>query len=219
VVQDRIRVASSNRARFIEACEQAYHFGKGKLAIWPISEKAVGAPRLFSNRFHCANCDIDYRESTPALFSFNHPLGACPACRGFGRTITIDYDLAIPDRFEDAGRRHGEAVANQHRAPTRSAIWRGMCRCARNPDGRSLQSTFGPSTNASSSTAILITAATEEHEWPRAWYGVKGYFPMAGIARLQDARASVALALPRLREMSRLRGQTLPAGVVAVSNR
>jgi DNA-binding transcriptional LysR family regulator len=26
------------------------------------------------------------------------PLGACPACKGFGRIITIDYDLAIPDR-------------------------------------------------------------------------------------------------------------------------
>src|SRR5256886_17499847 len=52
----------------------------------------------FSNRFHCARCDIEYREPSPALFSFNHPLGACPTCRGFGRTITIDYDLAIPDR-------------------------------------------------------------------------------------------------------------------------
>jgi excinuclease ABC subunit A len=33
VVQDRIKLATANRARFVEACEQAYHFGKGKLAI------------------------------------------------------------------------------------------------------------------------------------------------------------------------------------------
>src|SRR5207249_636100 len=33
VIQDRLRHAQSNRARFIETCEQAYHFGKGKLAI------------------------------------------------------------------------------------------------------------------------------------------------------------------------------------------
>jgi len=26
------------------------------------------------------------------------PLGACPACRGFGRIISIDYGLALPDR-------------------------------------------------------------------------------------------------------------------------
>ena len=25
-------------------------------------------------------------------------MGACPKCRGFGRVISIDYQLAIPDR-------------------------------------------------------------------------------------------------------------------------
>src|SRR5437667_3377658 len=33
VVQDRIKVATENRARFVEACEQAYHFGKGQLTV------------------------------------------------------------------------------------------------------------------------------------------------------------------------------------------
>ncbi|MEI6085444.1 MAG: excinuclease ABC subunit UvrA, partial [Verrucomicrobiota bacterium] len=33
----------------------------------------------------------------PNLFSFNSPIGACETCRGFGRTISIDYDLVIPD--------------------------------------------------------------------------------------------------------------------------
>src|SRR5437764_582255 len=33
VIQDRLRATTANRARFVEACEQAYHFGKGKLAI------------------------------------------------------------------------------------------------------------------------------------------------------------------------------------------
>src|SRR5436309_10180173 len=88
VVQDRFKLASATRARFVEACEQAYHFGKGKLTIHFID----GARALhFSNRFHCAACDLEYREPTPALFSFNNPVGACPACRGFGRIITIDY--------------------------------------------------------------------------------------------------------------------------------
>jgi excinuclease ABC subunit A len=31
------------------------------------------------------------------LFSFNSPVGACESCRGFGRTIGIDYGLVIPD--------------------------------------------------------------------------------------------------------------------------
>src|SRR5882672_300970 len=33
VVQDRLKLSAANRARFVEACEQAYHFGKGKLAV------------------------------------------------------------------------------------------------------------------------------------------------------------------------------------------
>ena len=74
VVQDRIKLAPASRARFVEACEQAYHFGKGKLTIWEIhSPPSILDPRGFSNRLHCAACDLEYREPSPALFSFNHP--------------------------------------------------------------------------------------------------------------------------------------------------
>src|SRR5207253_11141765 len=38
VIQDRLKPIPSNRARFAEACEQAYHFGKGKLAIYRLGE-------------------------------------------------------------------------------------------------------------------------------------------------------------------------------------
>src|SRR3954470_5132834 len=31
IIQDRISILPANRARFVEACEQGYHFGKGKL--------------------------------------------------------------------------------------------------------------------------------------------------------------------------------------------
>jgi excinuclease ABC subunit A len=52
----------------------------------------------FSTGWHCAHCDLDIRPPTPGLFSFNNPLGACPECRGFGRTIAIDLKKAIPNR-------------------------------------------------------------------------------------------------------------------------
>jgi excinuclease ABC subunit A len=33
----------------------------------------------------------------PVLFSFNHPLGACPECKGFGNVLRYDPALVIPD--------------------------------------------------------------------------------------------------------------------------
>ena len=32
-----------------------------------------------------------------SMFSFNSPVGACEACRGFGRVIGVDWGLVVPD--------------------------------------------------------------------------------------------------------------------------
>jgi excinuclease ABC subunit A len=95
VIQDRITVEESNYARLTEAIEQALKYGKGQLnvvALNPIEE------HRFSTGWHCPYCDIEIRPPAPGLFSFNNPLGACPACRGFGRTIGIDLNRAMPDQ-------------------------------------------------------------------------------------------------------------------------
>jgi len=94
VVQDRLRLREDNRSRLTEALEIAFRLGRGKLAV------GVGDPVLelrFSNMLHCAHCDIAYARATPGAFSFNSPLGACETCRGFGRSIGIDYRLVVPD--------------------------------------------------------------------------------------------------------------------------
>ena len=95
VVQDRIAITEENRARLTEALETALRFGKDRINIVDLDAKAE---HPFSTGWHCAHCDIDIRPPTPGLFSFNSPLGACPECRGFGRTIAIDLNKAIPDR-------------------------------------------------------------------------------------------------------------------------
>src|SRR5438270_871195 len=95
VIQDRIAITKENRARLVEALETALRFGKGKVNI---VDPERNAEHPFSTGWHCAHCDVDIRPPTPGLFSFNNPLGACPECRGFGRTITIDLNKAIPDR-------------------------------------------------------------------------------------------------------------------------
>ncbi|MDE2070610.1 MAG: excinuclease ABC subunit UvrA [Gammaproteobacteria bacterium] len=98
VVQDRPRIADDNRARLAEALEAAFHRGRGRLSVYALgADKRPGAARRFSDSLHCADCDIEYSEPRPNLFSFNSPLGACSACRGFGRLLGIDWGLVIPD--------------------------------------------------------------------------------------------------------------------------
>src|SRR5436190_13602847 len=108
VIQDRIAIGEENRARIAEAIETALRFGKGKINVIAISENAQHSTDQespitnhefpFSIGWHCAYCDLDIRPPTPGLLSFNNPLGACPECRGFGRTISIDLNKAIPNR-------------------------------------------------------------------------------------------------------------------------
>ncbi|HEX5767068.1 MAG TPA: excinuclease ABC subunit UvrA, partial [Burkholderiales bacterium] len=92
VIQDRVRFTPQDRARVCEALESALRFGQGKVNIYGENEVL-----RFSSGLHCADCDIDYSEPTPAMFSFNSPLGACETCRGFGRVIGVDFGLVVPD--------------------------------------------------------------------------------------------------------------------------
>jgi excinuclease ABC subunit A len=176
VIQDRLRLAEASRARFVEACEQAYHFGKGKLAIreLPSTQHATGNPHRFSNRLHCAPCDLEYRQPSPALFSFNHPVGACPTCRGFGRVINIDYDLALPDRSRTLAQGVVKPWQTGLGAECQADLLR-ICRKFRVP-------TDVPFKRLARKWQDLVIEGEpgygkdKAHEWPRAWYGVKGYF-------------------------------------------
>jgi excinuclease ABC subunit A len=175
VVQDRVKPTESQRARFVEACEQAYHFGKGKLMTWELASSAeLTHPRPFSNRLHCARCDIEYREPSPALFSFNHPVGACPTCRGFGRVISIDYNLAMPDRSKTLRQGVVKPWQTGHGLESQEDLMRA-CRELEIP-------TDVPFFKLAKKWQTFVIdgdpdyGKDEEHEWPRAWYGVKGYF-------------------------------------------
>jgi excinuclease ABC subunit A len=98
VIQDRVQNSSGRRGRVVEDLEAALRFGQGRVAVYPLDEKLEpAAPLRFSADLHCPDCDIHYRDPVPNLFSFNSPLGACETCRGFGRTIGVDYDLVVPD--------------------------------------------------------------------------------------------------------------------------
>ncbi len=93
VVADRTAVQADQQQRMIDSVETALRFGGGQVDVWV----ADGEHLAFSNRLHCAACDIDYHAPLPSLFSFNSPIGACDTCRGFGRVIDMDLDLIIPN--------------------------------------------------------------------------------------------------------------------------
>ncbi len=98
VVQDRFRLDRTNRGRMLDAVEQAFNMGQGHLRVYPLDkDRHVGEAGVYSVKLHCAACDIDYPMATSSSFSFNSPVGACEVCRGFGRTMGVDYDLVVPD--------------------------------------------------------------------------------------------------------------------------
>ncbi|MEO7100776.1 MAG: excinuclease ABC subunit UvrA [Luteolibacter sp.] len=94
VVQDRLAVTSDNDSRLLEALEAAFVLGKGHANI---SSANNDTHRAFSTSWTNPKTGFTLRAPTPALFSFNSPLGACPKCRGFGRVIGIDLDKTVPD--------------------------------------------------------------------------------------------------------------------------
>ncbi|MCG6920193.1 MAG: excinuclease ABC subunit UvrA [Acidobacteria bacterium] len=94
VVLDRLTVERTRRQRIVDSLEAALRHGEGHVEFHVEGE---AQPLRFSEALHCARCDIDYADPFPALFSFNHPVGACSTCKGFGRTMAIDPHLVVPD--------------------------------------------------------------------------------------------------------------------------
>ena len=101
VVLDRVAVEHGQRQRVVDSLEAALRHGEGRVELRVEGE---ALPRRFSEALHCATCDLAYADPSPALFSFNHPVGACETCKGFGRTMAIEPDLVIPDARKSIGR-------------------------------------------------------------------------------------------------------------------
>ncbi len=100
VVQDRLRLGNADKSRVVESLEAALRVGRGRMSFHVVDSSDPPATLdtwRYSNELHCADCDISYKDASPSSFSFNSPIGACESCRGFGRTIGIDYGLVVPD--------------------------------------------------------------------------------------------------------------------------
>ncbi len=92
VIQDRLKALPEITSRLLEALEAAFRLGKGHASV--IHPKRS---QTFSTTWTNPKTGFTLRAPTPALFSFNSPVGACPKCRGFGRVIGIDLEKSVPD--------------------------------------------------------------------------------------------------------------------------
>ena len=97
VVADRFRFSRVERARAMEAIEVALKRGNGHLTVYVMPEEGEAYEWKFSQGLHCPESNLSYTAPMPSLFSFNSAVGACDACRGFGRVIGVDWGLVIPN--------------------------------------------------------------------------------------------------------------------------
>jgi excinuclease ABC subunit A len=97
VVADRFRIATADAARVMEAIEAGLKRGSGKLMVYALGDDGTEEIWRFSTGLHCPESDIRYSDPMPSMLSFNSAVGACEACRGFGRVIGVDHDLVIPN--------------------------------------------------------------------------------------------------------------------------
>lgn len=169
VIQDRIRVEESQRARTLEAIESAFHFGKGTLTF---VHAETGETKAFSRHWHCADCDITLREPSPSLFSFNNAIGACPECRGFGRTIGIDLDRAMPDRSLSIVEGLVKAFSGAQYSECQTDLLR--CCAEREVD---THTPFEDLPKVDQEWVIEGEGSDPDAEWQnQRWYGVRGFF-------------------------------------------
>src|SRR5690242_940262 len=87
VVVDRLRVRADAKQRLAESFETALRHAGGRAIVLEIDS---GREHQFSARFACPVCDYSLPELEPRLFSFNNPMGACPACDGLGTISFFD---------------------------------------------------------------------------------------------------------------------------------
>jgi len=177
VVIDRVaNDAVGAEARVREALEKAFYLGGGRARALGVMREdgriRVTGGVEFDRRFNCSRCGTLFPEPTPALFSANSPLGACPQCEGFGRTVELDLEKVIPD----PGLSLRQGLIAPWRTPAYREMKNWMLKCARRAHIRTAVA-FREMTDAER-TWLLEGEPREEGEerdWER-WPGVRGFF-------------------------------------------
>ncbi len=93
IIFDRIIIEDDERLS--DSIEGAWRFsGNNAISIKIVDKEET----IFRKGMICDICGFKAPEPSPLLFSFNHPLGACPECKGFGNILEFDEDRIIPNK-------------------------------------------------------------------------------------------------------------------------
>ncbi|MFQ5644049.1 MAG: excinuclease ABC subunit UvrA [Thiogranum sp.] len=87
VVVDRFKVRDDLKLRLAESFETALRLADGLARVVSMDD---ATEITFSSKFACPQCGYSLSELEPRLFSFNNPVGACPACDGLGVKQSFD---------------------------------------------------------------------------------------------------------------------------------
>ncbi len=167
VVQDTVTPGTTEKSRVMDAIENALRVGQGRLKV------NGDRPQLFSTSLHCPDCDLTYAEPTPAMFSFNSPIGACENCRGFGRVIGVDYGLVIPDEAKTLR----EGAIRPWQTPSFKESQDDMAKFAKK---RGVPMDLPWREMSAAQRAWVIDGddgwVSWKKSWPGKWYGVARFF-------------------------------------------
>jgi len=92
LVIDRLKVTKKESSRLNEAIEAALKLTSSKVII--LSEEKE---QLFNLAFAVKKTGVSYTKPTVQTFSFNHPAGMCPHCKGLG----VEYGLGPQNPLRD----------------------------------------------------------------------------------------------------------------------
>ncbi len=107
---DRLRLSRTHKQRLTEAVSEGMRLGGGAIAVESLEAPLAGSKEeakeqrfktqigetiAYTEEFACPEHGSFLPEMSPRVFSFNNPLGACPACQGLGVQREFSPDLVI----------------------------------------------------------------------------------------------------------------------------
>ena len=116
IVIDRLKIREDISSRLTESIETALNLSSGIVKVASMTDPASWDEKIFSAKFSCVECGYSLQEMEPRLFSFNNPVGACPACDGLGVKDMFDADKVVshPELSLADGAIHGWGRANAY---------------------------------------------------------------------------------------------------------